>query len=271
MSDQKKILHNEENETCRGIRGKVRNMVEKCRLSGNQLKLIALVSMTFDHVGKELFPGLTLLQILGRLAFPIFAYMIAEGCRYTKNRRRHLLHISGLALLCQLAYLLAEGSLFQGILVTFSMSIAVIYVIDYAMDRWRISCGYGEKGGYRPVRDAYGALLGALVVCGAVYFAGDLLPILLSGTDYAVDYGIWGILLPVGVYFAPQKYRLPVAAAVLVVLCMELGDIQWYSLGALVLLALYNGRRGKANIKHLFFLYYPAHLAAIYLLGLLLR
>ena len=90
-------------------------------------------------------------------------------------------------------------------------------------------------------------------------------------TKELIDYGIWGVLLPVGVYFAPQKYRLPVAAALLVVLCLELGDIQWYSLGALALLGLYNGRRGKVNMKHLFFLYYPAHLAAIYLLGLLLR
>ena len=67
-------------------------------LSGNQLKIIALVAMTCDHVGKELLPAYEFLQIMGRLAFPIFAYMIAEGCRYTRNRKKHLLQVASLAL-----------------------------------------------------------------------------------------------------------------------------------------------------------------------------
>ena len=54
-------------------------MVKKFGLTNNQLKIIAMVSMLFDHVGKELLPQYTVLQIIGRLAFPIFAYMIAEG------------------------------------------------------------------------------------------------------------------------------------------------------------------------------------------------
>ena len=62
--------------------------VKKGFLNGNQLKIIALIAMTLDHIGKMLLPGFTILQIIGRLAFPIFAYMIAEGCRYTKNRKK---------------------------------------------------------------------------------------------------------------------------------------------------------------------------------------
>ena len=56
-------------------------------LTGNQLKLIALFAMTCDHVGLQLLPNVLILRILGRLALPIFAYMIAEGCRYTRNRK----------------------------------------------------------------------------------------------------------------------------------------------------------------------------------------
>ena len=48
-------------------------------LTGNQLKLIALFAMTCDHVGLQLLPDVLILRILGRLALPIFAYMIAEG------------------------------------------------------------------------------------------------------------------------------------------------------------------------------------------------
>ena len=42
-------------------------------LTGNQLKIIAMIAMTCDHVGLQLFPQVTLLRIIGRLSFPIFA------------------------------------------------------------------------------------------------------------------------------------------------------------------------------------------------------
>ena len=223
-------------------------------LSGNQLKIIALVAMTCDHVGKELLPEYEVLQIIGRLAFPIFAYMIAEGCRYTRNRRKHLLQVAVLALLCQIVYFAAERSLFQCILVTFSLSIGLIYVIDYARKK-RTAATWG----------------GVAVFCGAVWFLSVILPIVLKGTDFAVDYGIWGILLPVVVYFIPEKLKIPVVAAILVPLCLELGDMQWYAMLAVPLLALYSGKKGKANIKHLFLTYYPAHMVCIYLLSLLIK
>ena len=48
-------------------------------LTGNQLKIIAMITMTCDHVGLQIFPQLQWLRILGRLAMPIYAYMIAEN------------------------------------------------------------------------------------------------------------------------------------------------------------------------------------------------
>ncbi len=225
-----------------------------CLLSGNQLKIIALVAMTCDHVGKELLPRYEILQIIGRLAFPIFAYMIAEGCRYTHSRRKHLLQIVLLAVLCQVVYYVAEGSLFQCILVTFSLSICMIYGMDHALEKGTLSAWAGAAG-----------------ICGAVYFVSVLLPVILMETDFAVDYGIWGILLPVVVYFVPEILRIPATAAVLMPLCMELGGIQWYAMLAVPLLALYSGKKGKANIKNLFFTYYPAHLVCIYLLSIFIE
>ena len=142
-------------------------------------------------------------------------------------------------------------SLFQCILVTFTLSICVIYAVDHAKEKkTKCSC------------------ICAGAVCGAVYFICDLLPMILQETDFQIDYGIWGVLLPVGVYFAPGKWRIPVTAAILLPLCMSVGDIQWYSLFAVALLCFYGGKRGKAQIKNLFFVYYPAHLAVIYLLSL---
>ena len=68
-------------------------------LSGNTLKIVAAVSMLLDHIGVVFFPHVAVFRILGRLALPIFAFMIAEGCRYTKNRLRYFLTIFGLGVL----------------------------------------------------------------------------------------------------------------------------------------------------------------------------
>ena len=104
-------------------------------LNGNQLKILALIAMTIDHIGYYLYPGQEWMRIVGRLAFPIFAYMIAEGARYTKNRKKYLGMMFGLGLICQIVYFFAMASLFQCIMITFTFSIILIYALDYAMER----------------------------------------------------------------------------------------------------------------------------------------
>lgn len=217
------------------------------KLTSNQLKLLAMLTMTLDHIGVQLYPGILWLRIVGRLAFPIYAYMIAEGCAHTRNRRKYLLQMAGLALLCQLVYFFAMGSLFQCILVTFTLSILLIYACDT---------------GSRP--------LTALALLG-VAFVTVALPRLLPGTDFAIDYGFFGVLVPVAAYLGKtHREKLLFTAGALVALAWSVGGIQWYSLAALLPLALYGGQRGKRRMKWLFYLYYPLHLAAIYGISLLL-
>ena len=217
------------------------------KLTSNQLKLLAMLTMTLDHIGVQLFPGVLWLRIVGRLAFPIYAYMIAEGCAHTRNRRKYLLQMAGLALLCQLVYFFAMGSLFQCILVTFTLSILLIYAYDT---------------GSRPLTAL--ALLGMAFVTVA-------LPRMLPGTDFAIDYGFFGVLVPVAAYLGKtHREKLLFTAGALVALAWSVGGIQWYSLAALLPLALYGGQRGKRRMKWLFYLYYPLHLAAIYGISLLL-
>ena len=217
------------------------------KLTSNQLKLLAMLTMTLDHIGVQMFPGVLWLRIVGRLAFPIYAYMIAEGCAHTRNRRKYLLQMAGLALLCQLVYFFAMGSLFQCILVTFTLSILLIYACDT---------------GSRPLTAL--ALLGMAFVTVA-------LPRMLPGTDFALDYGFFGVLVPVAAYLGKtHREKLLFTAGALVALAWSVGDIQWYSLAALLPLALYGGQRGKGRMKWLFYLYYPLHLAAIYGISLLL-
>lgn len=217
------------------------------KLTSNQLKLLAMVTMTLDHIGVQLFPGVLWLRVIGRFAMPIYAWMIAEGCAHTRRRKQYLLQLAGLALLCQLVYFFAMGSLFQCILVTFTLSVLVIYAID---------SGSSAKA--------------ALALCAALFLT-VFLPRLLPNTDFAVDYSIWGVLLPVAVYLSDTKPKKLLSAAVLLtLLAVDYGGVQWYGLAALLPLSLYSGARGKARLKWLFYLYYPLHLAAIYGISLLL-
>ena len=226
-------------------------------LTGNALKIIAILSMTLDHIGVHLFPDCQILRILGRLALPIFAYMIAEGCRHTRNPKKYLLTVLAVAALCQVVYFVAMGSLYQCILVTFSLSILLILSLDRA----------GRER-------TFPAVLSALLIWALVFFVCLGLPRILSHTDFAIDYGLWGVLLPVFIFLGRNKReRLLLSLAGLVLLAIffrNLGDIQWCSLLALPLLTLYNGQRGKWRMKYFFYVYYPLHLAVIYGISLLI-
>lgn len=216
-------------------------------LTGNQLKLIALVLMTVDHVGMYLLPQLPVLRILGRPAMPIFAYMIAEGCVHTRSKGKYLLRLALAAVLTQLVQYYMVGSLYQTILVTFCFSVVLVITLEYARKHgilsWLLPLGIGA----------------------AIWFVCEMLGDYLPG--FAVDYGFVGVLLPVIISFGRDRLsRFWLAAGGLTLLCWFYGGVQWYAMAAPVLLAFYSGRRGKAGLKWLFYLYFPAHLAAIYIL-----
>ena len=204
-------------------------------LTGNQLKLIALVSMTIDHIGVQFFPQSVIFRIIGRLALPIFAYMIAQGCHYTRNKARYLATIAAVALVCQLVYFFAMASLYQCILVTFSLSIALIFSLEAAIQKPSVKS----------------TTVAALVLV-SVWFVSDMLPRLLPG--FYVDYGFFGILLPVLIWLGKDKRQCIALSGIGLVLLSIGNPLLWFSLLALPLLALYNGTRGKVKLKYLFLL-----------------
>ena len=217
--------------------------MKRLSLSGNALKIIAMITMTLDHVGVQLLPQYPLLRILGRLALPIYGYMIAEGCRHTKSRKRYLLRLAAMAALCQLVYFIAMGSLYMCILVTFSLSICLIWAWESEKKAWL-----------------------APPVTAAVFFLCVILPELVP--EFYIDYGLPGVMLPVLIYFG--KNKAAALSAGLLLLALAIGGNQWCAFAALPLLMLYNGQRGTARIGGLFYWYYPIHLAVIYLVSLLL-
>ena len=224
-------------------------MLQRSGFTGNQLKILAMITMTCDHVGVMLFPRLQWLRILGRLAMPIYAFMIAEGCRHTRDRKKYLLRLLSLGILCQAVYLIAMGSLYMCILITFSLSVCLINLLDRVEQ---------EKNGRN------WALLWAGVM--VAFFLCNVLPDLLPNTDFEVDYGLPGVLLPVLIYGAGARGLLLGVA----LLALNYGGIHWYAFLAVPFLLAYNGQRGKANMGKLFYWYYPAHLVAIYGVSLLL-
>lgn len=225
-------------------------------LSGNHLKLIAAFTMLLDHAGLLLFPHNTLFRILGRLAFPIYAYMIAEGCRYTKNKLRYFLSVFGLGAACQIVYYFAMGDTYLSILITFSISILLIYLLQ------AVKRALTEKSG--------GAALYLMGFCGCVAAVWVLDHLL------AIDYGFWGIMTPVLCALFREKGKtgrcLPVLmmAVSLSLLVLDYGGAQWYALLSLPLLLLYSGKRGKHNLKYFFYIFYPVHLVVLQGIAMLL-
>lgn len=221
----------------------------KSGLTGNQLKIIAMIAMTCDHVGVQIFPQLLWLRIIGRLAMPVYAFMIAEGCRHTRDRKKYLLRLLGMGALCQVVYFVAMGSLYQCILITFSLSVCLISLLDQ-VEKEKTSANWGK-------------LFAGTVL---IFFLCVVLPDLLQGTDYEIDYGLAGVLLPVLIYGAGTRGLL----LGLALTALKYGGAQWLAFLAVPLLLCYNGQRGTANIGKLFYWYYPIHLVVIYAVSLLL-
>ena len=215
--------------------------------SGNALKLIAAALMLIDHVGLIFFPDNMVFRMIGRPALPIFAFFIAEGCRYTRSRARYFGMIFLLAVICQIVYFVVDGSMYLSVLFTFSASILCIFALQYAQAK----------------RTALSALVFAGAVAG-VYLANRLV---------TIDYGFWGCMTPVfaallrNTRFDRRWINTLMLGAGLVILALDLGGRQFWALLAIPLLLLYSGRRGKWRMKYFFYIFYPLHLAALQLIA----
>ncbi len=241
-------------------------------LSGNMLKVIAAVCMAIDHIGMLFFPKVAVFRIIGRLAFPIFAYMIAEGCRYTKNKLRYFGLIFFPAAICQGAYYLVDNkSTYMCVLITFSLSILMIYAL-----------GYFKKAVFADKKSVLKILLGGVLFALLVWGTWEL------NTILQIDYGFWGSMLPVFVsVFQPAGrddksilnktdhifVHSGMMALGLLLLSFSKGvmNVQIYSLLSVVLILLYSGEKGKWNMKYFFYVFYPVHLAILGGIYLLIR
>lgn len=225
--------------------------MKRLGLTNNQLKIIAMLTMTVDHIGMILFPRQLILRLIGRIAFPIYAFMIAEGCRHTKSLPKYMLSLGVLALICQAVAYVATGMLMLNVLGTFALSVGLIMLLKYAEQKQTMLS-----------RAALG------VGVAAVFFLAQILPDWIPETGFYVEYDFIGVMLPVCVYAAGSlPGKLCVSGVCLAALSSYSWKGQWFCLLALPLLALYNGQRGKWKLKWIFYFYYPVHLGLLWLLA----
>jgi len=236
-------------------------------LSGNALKIIAASLMLTDHIGYILFPQYKIFRIIGRMSFPVFAFMIAEGCYHTRNKLKYFLTVFCLAVACQVVYYFFNDSLDMGVLVTFSLSILMVYSLEYFKEKLLTpDISWSNK-------------LAAFEVFAFVVVFVYILNIYLN-----IDYGFWGCITPVFSSAFRRTKRNPadllkkldclpvhvfMTGISLVILSVAIGGIQFYCLLSLPLILMYSGRKGKTNLKTFFYVFYPVHLAALHVIAIL--
>ena len=230
-------------------------------LNGNALKVLGCIFMLCDHLGYFLFPECIFLRYIGRLAFPIFAFLIAEGCKYTHNKQKYFLLMAILGVAMMLVQYIATAQLLGNIFITFSLAIILIYLLQYI-----------KKLFFDKDSDFNKKFLAVLV------FAVTFLAIFALCQIVDIDYGFCGVLVPLlaslpdfskidvkSVKVFDNLYvKLLFLALGLVLLAWDNVDYQWFSLFSLLLLASYNGQRGKLNLKYFFYVFYPLHIVVLY-------
>lgn len=223
-------------------------------MTGNKLKILALISMFIDHMGFLIYPQINILRVIGRLSFPIYAFFIFEGCRYTKNKVKHFTVICCLGILYSIVFSIVTGEIYGNIFITFSFSICIIYSIQYFKK-------YIATENKKMMILFFRLFLVIAAICVAWF----------ACRRFKIDYGFWGIMLPVfpemsgfnkHIEVNSNTYKSLILSSFfigLVLLSISIGGIQTFGLLSLIPLLMYNFKRGKYKMKKLFYLFYPLH------------
>ena len=211
--------------------------------------------MTVDHIGWLLFPDLVWLRFIGRISFPLFAFLIAFGCTKTRNIGRYFLRLISFACWIQVLFVLLKIDTAN---IFFTLALAVLAIAALRATKKKMKIG-----------DAFDAI--------CVYTFLILLSALFSYfADFLnMDYGAQGIALIIGFFVIlqiPQKFRAPLYIAALVAFNLTFGfNYQWLSMFALCFILSFSDRTIKNAPPpwYVFYLYYPFHIAVLWLINLI--
>lgn len=210
-----------------------------CCLNSFSLKMIAIITMLIDHIGAVLFPGEMVFRYIGRIAFPIFIFLMVEGFYHTGDVRKYEIRMVIFAFVSEIPFDLAfSGTVFDPENQNVFFTLAIGLIMMDMLKRWEGT--YWKR---------------ACVLAGCVA-AGILL---------CTDYGGAGVLL---IYFFYHFRESPAAkfitTAVTAVACF--GAIEAFCLFAFIPILLYNGKRGP-SLKYVFYAFYPVHLTILSLIS----
>lgn len=242
------------------------------------LKIIAITTMLIDHVTAIFIPPNTWVyligRIIGRIAFPIFLFLLVEGFFHTWNVQNYLKRLGIFALISELPFDLAMYNSFfgrlggniktdlpqifsdnqvfdtvikrfmsnQNVFFTLFIGLATIYFMSIIEKKYKKNMLYVN-------------LFNAVITLVACLVAA------LLKTDYSYK----GVLLIVAFYlFRGSKILLTIS-----IFIISQDVIQAFSALAMIPIAFYNGKKGK-DIKYFFYTFYPGHLMVLFLISLLI-
>ena len=224
-------------------------------LDGTMLKIIAMVSMVFDHVGDMFFPDSDWMRMVGRIAMPIFAFCITEGYIHTRNKKKYLMRMGIFALISEVPFDLAfdgkVGLSHQNIMLSFFLAILALMLFDLIR---------GSKDEIKGRYSAWRTMLGALAVIAMAVLA------FLVKADYTM-FAVASVFL----FYAfkdTNHFVRPIPGVAFLALTRTVGYYCTTGLSIIPLL-LYNGKKGK-GLKWLFYAFYPGHLLLLYVLKMIL-
>lgn len=217
-------------------------------MSSTVLKIIALVSMLIDHMGLLLFPEYPIFRILGRLSFPLFCFLLAQGFVHTKSRKEYFGRLCVFALVSEIPYqLFIAGRLRSPLL---GSNIFFTLVLGFG------AMVFLEKAAHENV--FWGVV--------PVFFC-------IAAQLLNFSYGAYGISL-ISLFYLLRKSRalclLSLAVCTLGYCIYYKGGVQGYAVAAGVLFLFYNRKKGWEMPRYFFYAFYPTHLLALYLLQNLL-
>lgn len=231
------------------------------------LKLIAMLTMFMDHAGKMLFPQYPIMRIIGRLAFPIYAYCLAVGCVYTRSPLRYIKRMVILALITQPIYAVALDH-----------SVSRMYALSFADQPIRAALNFYLNSWHTP-SILFTLILGVMVIWSLRERHISLTAALLVFCYLAeskINYGFKGILLMLLFYLFINRawLSLPVVLAFMAWWSIGAGNYSLFGvrfgMQAFAILALpliyIPTNTGMKLPKWLFYAFYPAHMVLIYVL-----
>ncbi len=230
----------------------------KWGISGSTLKIVAIIAMLIDHTAATILERMLstnanellywvyfIMRLIGRIGFPIFCFLLVEGFLHTKNKVKYTLRLGAFAFISEIPFDLALFGKamnfdYQNVFFTLWIGMLVMIGIQFIESKKEISV---------VPRVAMNVLL---LVVG-----------MLAGYFLKRDYGYWGVLTIVIMYFFRKRKMLSTTLGCVTLTVMSLMEITAFF--AMIPIYFYNGTRG-IRMKYFFYLFYPVHLLILYLI-----